>query len=134
MRRVSTFRMLGILLAMSGAALLARDAVAQPELAESYWEADDDCFIVDLAFYSDGTVDIDYDNGDDDTGTWTLSGATLKIEFDGYEDVFVGSYSGDTIKAAHIWFEKEDDAPMTESCVYHRADDNQQNAPAVPHA
>ena len=118
MYRVST--LLAFVLAIGGAALPARTAVAQADLSDTYWEADGDCFIVDLAFYSDGTVDIDFDNGDDDTGTWALSGPSVRIEFDAFDDDFLGNYSGNAIKAAHIWNTKEDDAPQTESCVFRR--------------
>ena len=114
--------LLAFLLAIGGAALPAHDTTAQPGLNDTYWEADDDCFIVDLAFYSDGTVDIDYDNGEEDTGTWTLSDTGVKIMFDTFEDEFIGSYSGDAIRAAHIWYDQEGDTPEAETCVFHRAD------------
>jgi hypothetical protein len=99
------------------ALLSGPSAIAGSSLDETYWESDDNCFIVDLFLHSNGDAEIEYDNDEADTGTWKLSGSRLGIEFDSYADDFTATVDGDAIKATHKWHD-EKDRVQTESCTF----------------
>jgi len=116
MRHVS--RVVTVLLLAGGASL---PASAGSSLDNTYWQGDEGCFILDLDFRANGEVKIAFDNGDDDTGSWRLTGDTLTIEFDNYGDKFAGTYDGDAIRASHSWLEEERDGRQSESCTFQAA-------------
>lgn len=109
---VMAFLVLGFSALFAGPA-----AIAASPLDETYWEADDNCFIVDLYLHANGDAEIEYDNDETDTGTWKLSGRRLGIAFDSYADAFSATVDGHAITATHKWHD-EKDRVQTESCTF----------------
>ena len=99
------------------ALLSGPSAIAGSTLAETYWESDDNCFIVDMFLHSNGSAEIEYDNDENDTGQWKLAGNRLGIDFDSYADDFSATVDGHAITGTHRWHD-ERDRLRTESCTF----------------
>ena len=110
---------------LAGAVLLAAHAAfaAAPKsrLADTWWSADGDCYITDIAFHAEGRAAIFYQDGRDDGADWMLSGSTLVLRFDVYDDSFMARFTGSTIRAVHRWRENARAPWQTEDCVFREA-------------
>jgi hypothetical protein len=99
----------------------ADSRAAGASLDDSWWAADR-CFITDLIFLNDHRVNLLFDDGKEDSGTWSLTGSTFTIKLERFaDDTFTGRFIGNRfLRATHRW--KEDRrAPLeSEECEYER--------------
>ena len=93
---------------------------AQDTISGSIWAPNGDCFITKLTFKPDHEVTVEFDNGDEDDGTYSLEGKSLLIQFSDYFDAFVGLYTGGRIEATHSWIPTSEDMVLEESCIFRR--------------
>jgi hypothetical protein len=93
-------------------------AAAGSNLRDTWWTADDTCFVTDIVFRAGDRVDIFFQDGRDDSGYWTLSGSMLTISFDMHGDTLTARYNGYSLRAVHRWKEHPRASERQEECVF----------------
>ena len=85
---------------------------------DSFWCADRGCFITDLAFYEKGHVDMFFQDGNNDDGTWMLRSNLLTVAFEMYQDSFSARLANGRLTATHRWTDRDNRKSQTETCVF----------------
>ena len=111
------------ILPIAGVLLLGAHAslagAAKSRLAHTWWSANPDCYITDLVLDAEGRASLFFQDGRNEGASWMLSGTTLTLRFDRYDDSFTGRFTGSTIRAVHSWRDTDRARTRhTEDCVF----------------
>lgn len=101
----------------SGACVTALGAQSAPL---GFWRATNDCFLAVFLLGENGHAQAAYQSGEQEqNGTWTWDGTTLKITSPMFpQDEFTARVTDDRVEADYAWHDLERDQLNRQSCVF----------------